>query len=314
MKTRVNFDVKVAKFEEIPNGVRWEAVIFSSEWNRNHYFFDIQKLLRWSKKLEKVLMNNDHDGKYLPYATDGIKEIRVETDDNGVTECFAVIESTNEEKRKNPMSVTGFSIELGYNDEDVIKNKNGMYLIDYEWVGIAYLNGILAGSGDTRILNTLTFSENNNNIMSEEQIKALLEAQKAELKADFEKETELKIAEFKKTIIAENGGQSKSTYTWTGEDGKTYTRDYESINKEIVSVLENDTAEEPSMLGYMAAKFGYVKKEENPELNKIEENLNKTVEFQNKMKSLSSEELNEEGKNPATVDTTAKFKFLSKFK
>jgi hypothetical protein len=133
-----HFEAKLRNFQSTPNGVRWEAVIFSSEFNRNAYYFDIYKLLRWKNRLNAILFNNKHDGKYFSYTTDKLLDIKVSTDDNGITECYAIIESTNPEKRANPEMVTGFSIEISVKPENVIKNENGEFYTDFEWVGIAY--------------------------------------------------------------------------------------------------------------------------------------------------------------------------------
>lgn len=152
-------EAQARNFEKTANGVRWEAVIFSSEFNRNKAYFDVAKMKRWASKLNKVLLNNSHNGKYFSITTDKVVEIKVEFDDDGVTECYAIVESTNPEKIANPEIVTGFSIEILVDDKDVISNENGEYYIDYEWIGLAYLLGELAGSGDTRLLSMRTFAQ-----------------------------------------------------------------------------------------------------------------------------------------------------------
>ena len=84
-RKKVWLEAQVRNFQEIPNGVQWEAVIFSSEFNRNKSYFDIQKMKRWSGKLEKVLLNNNHKGKYFSVQTDKVVELKVETNEAGVT-------------------------------------------------------------------------------------------------------------------------------------------------------------------------------------------------------------------------------------
>jgi hypothetical protein len=111
-KMKVWLESQTRGFKTTDGPVEYEAVIFSSEFNRNKAFFDISKMKRWSDKLNKVLLNNSHDGKYFSVTTDKIKELRIETDENGITEAYAIIESTNPEKVANPSAVTGFSIEL----------------------------------------------------------------------------------------------------------------------------------------------------------------------------------------------------------
>lgn len=321
MLKTVNYDVEARNFQEIPNGVRWEAVIFSSEFNRNKYFFDIHKMKRWANKLEKVLLNNNHDGKYFANSTDKITSIEVTTSEDGVTECLAVIESTNEEKRNNPDMVTGFSIELRVDEKNTIKNENGEYYSDYEWQGMAYLIGKLAGSGDTRILNTVTFADQNN-IMSEEQIKALLEAQKTELQAEFEAKAE-SLKTFASEMLAQSSSKSMGSYSWIGEDGKTYTETWENMYKSMTSVDQPD--QEPGFFASIADKFGYKKFEgevkpadpvpptTDPEITEIEKQLAAKAAHEAKMKTLSLEESVTEPQ-PTVNPTVAAKTFLSKFK
>jgi hypothetical protein len=154
----IPLEIKNFNLSEDKKTVEWEAVIFSSEFNRNKAFFDVTKMNRWSKKLEKIQFNNDHNGKYFSTVTDKIIDFKIVEDENGAIEALAKIQSTNPEKIANPEKVTGFSIEIKVDKNDVIKNENGEYYKDYEWVGVAYLQGQLAGSGDTRILSLRTFS------------------------------------------------------------------------------------------------------------------------------------------------------------
>ena len=224
MRTKVWFEAQARNYKKTANGVRWEAVIFSSEFNRNRAYFDIQKMMRWAGKLEKILMNNDHDGKYFSNTTDKIVEIRVETDDSGVTECYAVVESINEEKINDPESVTGFSIELMVEPEDVISNENGEYYKDYEWVGMAYLRGQLAGSGDTRLLSMKTFADNTQSHMDENQVKEIVSEA---VKAQFE-------------LVSKDSSKTEGSWSWMGEDGKMYTTTWESVYSSMT------TAEAPT--------------------------------------------------------------------
>lgn len=278
-RKKVWLEAQVRNFQEIPNGVQWEAVIFSSEFNRNKSYFDIQKMKRWAGKLEKVLLNNNHKGKYFSVQTDKVVELKVETNETGVTEAYAIVQSINEEKRKNPEMVTGFSIELMVDGKDVIANENGEYYIDYEWVGLAYLTGELAGSGDTRLLSMKTFSQsegennqNNNNSMNEEQIKALLAEQEAKLTAAFaQKEAELK--KFAEELVSKQQSTTNGEASWKGEDGKIYTEKWQNIYTSIITAMTEDEPSEPQVLGFLAQKFGYIKKEEETdeqkELNEI---------------------------------------------
>jgi hypothetical protein len=157
-KIYIPLEIKNFNLSQDKQTVEWEAVIFSSEFNRNKAFFDVTKMNRWSKKLEKIQFNNDHNDKYFSTVTDRIVDFKIVEDENGVIEALAKIQSINPEKVANPEKVTGFSIEIKVEKNDVIKNENGEYYIDYEWIGVAYLQGKLAGSGDSRILSLRTFS------------------------------------------------------------------------------------------------------------------------------------------------------------
>jgi uncharacterized membrane-anchored protein YhcB (DUF1043 family) len=287
-------------FAVTPNGVQWEAVIFSSEFNRNKYFFDIYKLKRWANKLEKVLLNNNHDGKYFANSTDKIVSINVTTDDNGVTECFAVVESTNAEKKANPEMVTGFSLELAVDEKDVIANENGEYYPDYEWIGMAYLNGILAGSGDSRILSTKTFSQaNQTNIMNEDQIKALLEAQKTELVKEFKASLETATESITAKVFEHLESQKPEVV-------ESISQPEPEIVEPPVEVAESTDPEPTETVETQ---------EEDPTLKVIENQLNHAENLKNQMKQFSSEELvNEVAPALNTTEKSNVTGFLSKFR
>ena len=163
-KDKIWFEAQARNFTKTANGVRWEAVIFSSEFNRNKRYFDIKKLFKPFQTrvdlLNKILLNNSHDGRYFSVATDKVVEVVInESDDGQVTEVYAIVESTNEEKKANPEMVTGFSIEIMVDANDVAVFPDGdEFYRKPEWMGLAYLEGQLAGSGDTRILSMKTFA------------------------------------------------------------------------------------------------------------------------------------------------------------
>ena len=281
-------------FEATANGVRWEAVIFSSEFCRNKSYFDVYKLLRWANKLEKILLNNVHTGKYFPNQTDRITRMEVKTDDNGITECYAVVESTNPEKKANPEMVTGFSIELMVEAKDVISNENGEYYIDFEWVGLAYLLGQLAGSGDTRILSTKTF--NQNIIMNEKQIKELLEVQKTEFN---EKLDQIKAEFATETMARKSQVKTDGSMSWVADNGVTYTETWQNIYTSMVTALETETLTGAQVMEYLAGMFNLktfsgvadpepTKEAEEPsegenELTKIENALNHAEQLRTNM-------------------------------
>lgn len=177
---QIHLPCEIRNFVKTENGVQWDAVIFSSEFNRNKAFFDIYKLARWKDKLEKILMRDDHAGKYFAYSQDGIQDFNIKTNDKGETEVYSVVRSTNPDKIRNPNQVTAFSIELAVDPKNIIYNENGEYYIDYEWIGLSYLRGDPAGSGDSRILSVKTFNltnqaeTQNKSFMTNDEIKELI--------------------------------------------------------------------------------------------------------------------------------------------
>jgi hypothetical protein len=329
------YEAKARNFQKTPNGVQWEAVIFSSEFNRNASYFDIHKLARWSKKLNKVAMNNNHDGKYFSAITDKVVSIEVQTDENGITECFAVVESTNPEKIANPEMVTGFSIELMVDKKDVISNENGEYYIDFEWVGIAYLISELAGSGDTRLLSMKTFSSQNNptqpQLMNEEQVKAILAEQKTELTTEFsallENTIETIKAEFsEKQLLHKGQTKTNGTMSWVNEDGDTITEDWESIYTSIVTKTKNESPTALEVMEYIAQNFGVETEkketekseaettppagESEPELTKIENSILNAAEKMkvNMSKNITEGKVDQNGAVIPAVKSVTDFK------
>jgi hypothetical protein len=135
----------------------------------------------------------------------------------------------------------------------VIKNEKGEYYTDFEWVGTAQLLGILAGSGDTRNISefrefTLELQEIvNNNNMTEEQITALLEEQKA----TFEAEIESIKKEFK--IVSQSASASAGVYEWTDEKGNKYQETYESMYKSITELVE-EKKEDAMVAAFLKSK------------------------------------------------------------
>jgi hypothetical protein len=270
-KQQVWFEAKSRNFQETPNGVQWEAVIFSSEFNRNQSYFDIYKLKRWRDKLSKVMMNNNHDGKYFSAVTDKITAIDVRTDERGITECFATVQSTNSEKRANPEKVTGFSIELMVDTKDVIANENGEYYIDYEWVGMAYLLSEMAGSGDTRLLSMKTFNQKNQtNFMSDSQSQAMID-----LLSQQNQTLNLILQE----LVKDNQMDSVETQAFSVEEEAVVATPTEEVTTPEV-------AEEPVKV------IAEVTPEEIPaELKQIESNLNHAEKLKVQMSLNKEEEL-----------------------
>jgi hypothetical protein len=166
-KTKSRTDAKVMVWsEKLPTSilkhnskkVEWEAIIFSSNFNRNQTFFDIFKLQSYQDKLEKILFNINHQPPYLAI-TNRVKKIALEVKNNSEQELRATIVSTDPKILAIADQITGFSIEIQVLPSDVISNQNGEYYKHFEWVGIAYLTGVLAGSGDSRILDRRTYSQ-----------------------------------------------------------------------------------------------------------------------------------------------------------
>lgn len=339
-RQKVWFEAEARNFETTATGVRWEAVIFSSEFNRNKAYFDVNKLQRWANKLNKILLNDDHDGKYFSITTDKITAIKVQTDEQGVTEVFAVVESTNPEKVTDPTIVTGFSIELMVNAKDVIANENGEYYIDFEWIGMAYLRGQLAGSGDTRLLSMRTFAQaQNNKTMTEDQIKAMLAEQADQLKQTFKAETDELKADFTAQvgdIVDKYKSQSISTSNYTDEEGNKYETNSISIWESITTLIEKGEmtgalydllkAKKLEVKPFSATSEGEGKNtdtdekqdEEENELQKIEHSLKHAKNFKKQMSKLGiEEELSDhqsESKKTADSTKTKVSLFLAKFR
>jgi hypothetical protein len=342
-RQKVWFGAEARNFEATATGVRWEAVIFSSEFNRNKAYFDLNKMRRWVNKLTKVLLNDDHNEKYFSITTDQIESIEIVSDDSGVTEVYAVVVSTNPKKVADPTIVTGFSIEVMVDAKNVISNENGEYYIDFEWVGMAYLTGQLAGSGDTRLLSMRTFADaQNNTTMTEDQIKVLLAEQADQLKQTFKAETDEIKADFAsqmEQLISSNQVKTEGTCSWV-DDGVTYTEKWSDLYTSAVTAIGSESPSAEDIMDYMAKKFGIKKfqtegddtdgndedqgkdddgndNEEENELKKIEQSLTHANKLKTQMKQFNGqEELSGHQNEPEKTADTAKVVsgFLAKFK
>lgn len=229
-------------------GYEVDQVIFSTAFNRNRCYFQVSKLLGYAEKLGKILSNIDHDlsqtgGKYVPANEAGYSKIW-SVINNGELEIWGTFRATHPTfvARRNEFSAP--SVELMVDDRTAIVNENGEYYEDFEWVATAQLAGILAGSGDARNASDVREFNldltpiNNQSIMNEEQVKALLDEQKKE----FDAQLEAVKKEFK--TVAQSGSQSAGVYEYVDENGNKYRTTYEEMYKSVTELLESDTVNE----------------------------------------------------------------------
>lgn len=139
-------------------GLILDVVLFSNQRNRNKYFFDITQLLSYKTRLETVLINRNHDGKY--YGIEGAKFIDIDIRFvDGRTEILGKMEIKAEDLIRDKDLMSGISIELSADYGDVFEfaDGQGFYMQNFDFEGCAILFGVLAGNGDSRIENIATF-------------------------------------------------------------------------------------------------------------------------------------------------------------
>lgn len=237
-------------------GFEADVVFFTTVNNRNRAFFQVPDLLLSGSKLEKLLWNFNHEleltgGVYLGNQTKIISLNSRIVD--GVFEVYGTVRTEDPIVIEKKDKITGVSIELMVDDDDIIRNENGMYFTQFEWVGTAFLLGIMAGSGDSRVTEIRTFSADGtltpikfNNptiIMNPEEIKTLLAQERAAIKAEFTTELETQLKTFNQ-IVDESKGQSNSSYEYTDEDGNKYKVDSKSAWESITSLLSTGVADD----------------------------------------------------------------------
>jgi hypothetical protein len=248
-------------------GFELDQCIFSTAYNRNHAYFQVSSLTKWANKLERILFNFNHDltqsgGQYLGNKTKAIKMWSVELD--GEYEVWWTIRSTDELMIQRRNEITGPSVELLVDSENIIKNELGEYYRDFDFVGCAQLTGVLAGSGDSRNTSevrefNLDLTPINQNIMQEQQVKELLEAQKTELQKEFSDQIETIKSEFASQtaeLLSKSQTKTNGTMSWVNSDGDTITEDWESIYTSIVTKTKNENPTVIEVMEYLAENYG----------------------------------------------------------
>jgi len=234
------------------SGFEVDQVIFSTAYNRNKCFFQVSKLLGYSNKLSKLLFDLNHDlaqtgGEYVAYQQAGYTKIWSEMNGENL-EVHGTFRSTSPYFIAIKDKINAPSVELLVDESTAIINENGEYYDQFEWVATAQLTGQMAGSGDARNISEirefnldLTPREHkqfNNNIMQEEQVKALLDEQKETLTKDFTTKLEGVKKEFSE-IISKSDNQEQYVCEWTDpETGNKYKSTSRSVWQSFTELLE----------------------------------------------------------------------------
>ncbi len=220
---------KVENYQEGKSkGIRMKLMLFSTAWNRNHAYFQVSDLLRWTKKTGKVMFNFNHDlsetdGQYLGNTTKIIDGSMYGEYNDGAFEVFATVESTDPNVVSRYKEITAPSIELEIETEFVktFDDGSGYYFTNYELAGVAFLTGLLAGSGDARIEGDVsTFSLGDNS----EQV----ERKPTDAKANFAE------------TVDKYGSKTTSDGTYKTDDGKVYRVLTESEFTTLVQDITQD--------------------------------------------------------------------------
>lgn len=303
--------------------VMFSACIFSTANNRNKAYFQVSELLKYKEKLGKMLTSFDHNlkltgGKYMSNLTKYDNLIGKIID--GELEIWVDVESTDPEFIKNIDNITAPSIEVFVNEKTMISNENGDYFVDFEWVGISWLLGVPAGSGDARLDKIKKFEKNHQEkiitiTMNEEEVKALLEAQKQELLKEFSNQTDQLKVEFNKKLSEEKSGNS-GEYTYINEKGETCKTTWASAYQSLTEILETGEVKEDSPLILMmkAKKFKLVKdkdekenEEKDEELLDVAKAVTKAEKFASKMQSVRTDEELEDQSNASAKTKDVNF-------
>ena len=314
------FDDLKPVFEKKKEGkIAITACLFSTAYNRNKSFFQVSKLMSWGKKLESILHNFNHDlsisgNKYFGNKTK-LTKIWTEIVD-GELEIWTTLESSDPEFIARKDEITAPSIEIMVDPVDIIINENGEYYIDFDFVGVAWLLGIPAGSGNTRISEIREFStdlsseidfkkQNNAQNMNEEHIHSLLEEQNKTLTENFSVQIEGLKKEFAETI-GQSQREEETVHNWKDCDGNEYRMTSVEIYKSITELLsKNKEIDEKSSLGIAMKAKGYSIVKEPTEIEEAEKKFGKAEEMITKMRSFRSEEgqENHNGSANAPADT-----------
>lgn len=232
------------QFKELgPGTVEFDLVFFTTAWNRNNSYFQVSDLLRWKSKAEKLMANFNHDlketgGKYLGNQT---RVISIDGRYNdGSFEIYGTVRSSDPVvyARRNEITAPSIELEVDMSDLKEFADGSGVYFRNFEWVGYALLTGLMAGSGDTRVVEMREFSKQFNQaknsimLITKEQ---LVEFLKDEANQEVVKEV-FADGEVSK-VVGSYTSKTESTNTFTGGDGNTYQVDSKSMYEEVVRQL-----------------------------------------------------------------------------
>jgi len=247
------------QFMEVNGGFEVEMMIFSTAFNRNKAYFQVSDLMKWQNKLDSILFDFNHDlnlsgGKYLGNQN---KFTKLRADySTGELEIFATFKTTDPVVVARKNEITAPSIELMVDEENCICNEFGEYYTSIDWVGCALLLGIVAGSGNARVGEIKEFNHlsifNIQNDMNKEEIQALLDAQKGDLKAEFKAQTEASLKSFGEIV---RSGQSATVaeHEYTDDEGNKYKTTEKSMWQSITELVEKGTVS-GELLELMKAK------------------------------------------------------------
>lgn len=263
-------------------GVRMDVVLFTKAYNRNGKYFEISDLMKWVNKLRAILFNFNHDlslsgGKYLGNLT-FLSKIWAEYTNEGI-EVWGTIESTDPEVLAVKNDITGVSIEIDWYKKDVIFGEDGrIFTIEFEWTGVAFLLGVEAGSGGSRIDNITTFAKDINTMDKEEDKKIVTNEEENKETSKFDK------------VKSESSSTTVGKEMFTDEEGKKFLYEWksawESKLTEITDTLTTSFAKLQEQVNELVKEKSDFKKEDDNDkvdgLDKAREN------FQNQVKSNST--------------------------
>jgi hypothetical protein len=205
---QVVFESKPLEFKEDSGGYEITAMLFSTAYNRNKAYFQVSDLMKWVNKTESILNDLDHDltitgGKYFGTKDTKLAKIWHQFTD-GDLEIWGTLQTKDPLFVANIDKITAPSIELMVNEEDCICNEFGEYYTQIDWVGIGWLRGMVAGSGNARVTEIKEFNHlstfNIQQDMTKEEVQELLNAQAETLTATFEARDEALLKKFQEVV------------------------------------------------------------------------------------------------------------------
>ena len=277
-----------------PAKIEIDMMIFSTAYNRNRAYFQVSQLLKWSNKLTRIGFNFNHDlalseKRYLKN-TNQFSKIEPKFVD-GETEIWATFASTDPAVIEKRDDITAPSIELLVAEENTIRNERGEYFTDFDWVGTALLLGVPQGSGDSRVVEVREYTADLSKEL--EPAKSELELFKSHVDNELNKMTaQFAVAQAK--VLSDIKNSSNGNCVWVAADGNEYTRNWEEIYNETISVIESqevpESTENPLIQMMKAKGFSFTK----THLDKMSESLTKAEKIQEKMSNFRTEELLED--------------------